>query len=241
MLARLTREGIPIRMRLTLKTRFNPEASAYNVIATLRGREHPERIVIMTAHLDTQIKTVGANDDASGISVLYRVAKRLSETGSSKTIRFCIFGGEEYGMYGSRHYENRLKETGELSNVEFVMCFDEVGRKKQTHRFRATDGWLRLKLEKALDELKAEERLGKGLIEDFPMRWVRRAFGSDHAAFVEDGVPAISIGGGGYDGYSHTGSSGDQDTPDGISPEIIAYKADVALRLLKYLGALEGR
>jgi hypothetical protein len=237
MLARLMLEGVPVRMKLILKTRFNPEASAYNVIATLRGRDHPERIIIMTAHLDTQINTVGANDDASGISVLFQIAKRLSETGSSKTIKFCIFGGEEYGMYGSRHYENRLKETGELSKVEFVMCFDEVGRKKQTHKFRATDEWLRLKLEKALKELKAKEHLGEGLIEEFPMRWVRRAFGSDHAPFVEDGVPAISIGGGGYDGYSHTGSSGDQDTLEGISLQVIAYKADIGLRLLKYMGA----
>ena len=238
MLASLRRKGIPIRMKLKLKTRFNPEAFAYNVIATLRGKEHPERIIIMTAHLDTQINTVGANDDASGISVLFQIAKRLSKTGASKTIKFCIFGGEEYGMYGSRHYENRLKETGELSNVEFVMCFDEVGRKKQTHRFRATDEWLKLKLEKTLEELKAEEHLGKDLIEEFPRRWVIRAFGSDHAAFVEDGVPAISIGGGGYNGYSHTGSSGDQDTLDGISPEIITYKADISLRLLEEMGAV---
>ncbi len=238
MLALLRREGTPIRMKLRLKAKFDPEASAYNVIATLRGREHPERIIIMTAHLDTQINTVGANDDASGISVLFRIAKRLSKTGTSKTIRFCIFGGEEYGMYGSRHYENRLKETGELSKVELVMCFDEVGREKQTHRFRATDEWLKLKLEKTLEDLKAEERLGRDLIEDFPRRWVIRAFGSDHAAFVEDGVPAISIGGGGYNGYSHTGSSGDQDTLDGISPQVIAYKADIGLRLLEEIGAI---
>lgn len=238
MLASFRREEIPVRMRLRLKAKFDPEAYAYNVIATLKGRKHPERIIIMTSHMDTQINTVGANDDASGISVLFRIAKRLSKVGTSKTIKFCVFGGEEYGMYGSRHYENRLKETGELSNVELVICFDEVGRKKQTHRFRATNEWLRLKLERTLEDLRAEERLGKDLIENFPMRWVIRAYGSDHAAFVEDGVPAISIGGGGYDGYSHTGSSGDQDTIDGISHEVIAYKADIALRLLEDVGAI---
>jgi len=238
MLASLRQEGVPVRMRLRLKAKFDPEAFSYNVIATLKGRKHPERIIIMTAHLDTQINTVGANDNAAGISVLFNIAKRLSRTGASKTVRFCIFGGEEYGMYGSRHYENRLKETGELSNVEYVICFDEVGRKDQTHRFRATNEWLEIKLKKTLEKLEAEKMLGKDLIEDFPRRWVIRAFGSDHAAFVEDGVPAISIGGGGYTGYSHTGSSGDQDTLDKVSSEIITYKADIGLHLLEELDAV---
>ena len=234
----LRQQNAPIRMRLKLKTKFDPEAVSYNVIATLRGTTDPERIIIITSHLDTQIDSVGANDDASGIAVLVRMAESLVKAKPAKTLRFCSFGGEEFGMYGSRYYEKRLKETGELKNVEFVLCFDEVGQEKQTHRFRATSEWLELKLRSVLEQLKAGERLGEGLIEPFPKRWVVRAFGSDHAAFVEEGVQAVSIGGGGHDGYSHTGSSGDQDTLEKVSSDIIKYKADIGLRILGEIGAL---
>jgi len=234
----LRQQDAPVRMRLKLKTKFDPEAVSYNVIGTLRGVTDPERIIIVTSHLDTQIGSVGANDDASGIAVLVRMAERLVKAKPAKTLKFCSFGGEEFGMYGSRYYEKRLKETGELKNVEFVLCFDEVGQEKQTHRFRATSEWLELKLRSVLKQLKAGERLGEGLIEPFPKRWMVRAFGSDHAAFVEEGVQAVSIGGGGHDGYSHTGSSGDQDTLEKVSSDIIKYKADIGLRILGEIGAL---
>jgi len=237
-LRELSQQKTPVRVRLKLKTKFDPQAVSYNVIGTLRGATDPERIVIVTSHLDTQIGSVGANDDASGIAVLVRMAESLVKAKPAKTVRFCSFGGEELGMYGSRYYEKRLKETGELKKVEFVLCFDEVGQEKQTHRFRATSEWLELKLRSVLEQLKAGERLGEGLIEPFPKRWVVRAFGSDHAAFVEEGVPAVSIGGGGHDGYSHTGSSGDQDTLEKVSSDIIKYKADIGLRILGEIGAL---
>jgi len=237
-LQELSQQKTPVRMRLKLKTKFDPQAVSHNVIGTLRGATDPERVIIVTSHLDTQIGSVGANDDASGIAVLVRMAESLVKAKPAKTVRFCSFGGEELGMYGSRYYEKRLKETGELKKVEFVLCFDEVGQEKQTHRFRATSEWLELKLRSVLEQLKAGERLGEGLIEPFPKRWVVRAFGSDHAAFVEEGVPAVSIGGGGHDGYSHTGSSGDQDTLEKVSPDIIKYKADIGLRILGEIGAL---
>ena len=65
-----------------------------------------------------------------------------------------------------------------------------------------------------------------------------RAFGSDHAAFVEEGIPAISIGGGGQSipPYSHSGSSGDRDTLDKVSPDIVEYKTDIGLKILGEIG-----
>lgn len=232
-LRRWTEERKPTYARLTMKARFNPDAVSTNLIAELRGRIHPERVVIVTSHHDTQLETRGANDDASGIAVELMLAKALTAKRPVKTVRFCVFGAEELGMYGSRHYVQRLKDTGELKNVEMVLCFDEVGQAKQPHRFRATNEWLLLKLQAALRSEKAEERLGTGLIEPFPMKHVVVGMGSDHAGFVEEGIPAISIGGGGLSGTSHTGTSGDLDTIDRISPEVISLKAAVGGRILQ--------
>jgi len=97
---------------------------------------------------------------------------------------------------------------------------------------------LLLKLRDVLDSFEASERLGEDLIEEFPKKWTLLAFHSDHAAFVEAGIPAISIGGGGNGDYvySHTGSSGDLDTLDKVSPKIIEYKTKIALKILKKMG-----
>jgi hypothetical protein len=232
------RKRTPVRMKLHLKTNFNPQAKSYNVIASIQGSKDPERIIVITSHIDTQVNSVGANDNASGIGVIYKIAKKLIEERPSKTVRFCVFGSEEVGLRGSRYYAKRLKETGELRKIEFVLCFDEVGQKEQYHRFRATNDWLLLKLRDVLDSFKATERLGKDLIEEFPKRWKLLAFHSDHAAFVEEGIPAISIGGGGNGDYfySATGSSGDLDTLDRISPEMIEYKSKIGLEILKKIG-----
>jgi Zn-dependent M28 family amino/carboxypeptidase len=228
----------PVRMKLYLKTEFNPHAKSYNVIASIRGSKDQERIIVITSHIDTQVDSVGANDDASGIGVIYKMAKKLIEQRPSKTVRFCVFGSEEVGLLGSRYYANRLKETGELKQVEFVLCFDEVGQEEQFHRFRATNDWLLLKLRNVLNSFKATEKLGEDIIEEFPKKWKLLAFHSDHAAFVEAGIPAISIGGGGNGDYlySHTGSSGDLDTLDRVSPKIIEYKTKIALEILKKVG-----
>jgi len=225
----------PVRMKLHLKTNFNPQAKSYNVIASIQGSKDPERVIIITSHIDTQVNSVGANDDASGIGVIYKMAEKLIKERPSKTIRFCVFGSEEVGLRGSRYYVKRLKETAELKKIEFVLCFDEVGQERQYHKFRATNDWLLLKLRNVLDSLEATERLGENLIEEFPKKWTLLAFHSDHAAFVEAGIPAISIGGGGNGDYfySATGSSGDLDTIDRISPEMIEYKSKIGLEILK--------
>jgi hypothetical protein len=227
-----------VRMKLHLKTNFNPQAKSYNVIASIRGSKDPGRVIVITSHIDTQVDSVGANDDTSGIGVIYKMAEKLVEERPSKTVRFCVFGSEEVGLRGSRYYAKRLKETGELRKVEFVLCFDEVGQEEQYHRFRATNDWLLLKLRDILDSFDATKRLGEDIIEEFPMKWTLLAFHSDHAAFVEAGIPAISIGGGGNGDYfySATGSSGDLDTIDRISPEMVEYKSKIGLEILKKVG-----
>lgn len=232
-LSRWTEENKSIQAHLTMKAGFNPEAVSTNVIAELPGTTHPESVIIVTSHHDTQLETRGANDDASGIAVELVLAADLARARPAKTVRFCVFGVEELGMYGSRYYGQRLKETGGLRNVEMVLCLDEIGQAKQPHRFRATNEWLLLKLQAALRAEKAEERLGSGLIEQFPMKHVVVGMGSDHAGFVEEGIPAISIGGGGYSGTSHTGTSGDLDTIDRISPDVLSLKAAISDRILR--------
>src|SRR5579864_3664655 len=44
-----------------------PDANSYNVIADLKGSEHPEQIVVISGHLDSWDLGTGAIDDAAGV------------------------------------------------------------------------------------------------------------------------------------------------------------------------------
>ena len=42
-----------VRMHLTLTPQSLPDTTGYNVVADLKGSEHPEQIVIVSGHLDS--------------------------------------------------------------------------------------------------------------------------------------------------------------------------------------------
>ena len=62
----LVKQG-PVRMRLTLTPQLLPDVPGYNVIADLKGSEHPEEIVIISGHLDSWDLGTGAIDDGAGV------------------------------------------------------------------------------------------------------------------------------------------------------------------------------
>ena len=71
-------------------------------------------VVIAGAHHDTVYNGPGAIDDTSGSASIMEMARQISkvvnETGTpDRTIRFCTWGGEEEGLYGSRAYVNEMK------------------------------------------------------------------------------------------------------------------------------------
>jgi carboxypeptidase Q len=56
-------------MHLVLTPQALPDAVSYNVVADLKGSEHPEQIVIVSGHLDSWDLGTGAIDDAAGVAV----------------------------------------------------------------------------------------------------------------------------------------------------------------------------
>lgn len=89
-----------------------------NVEAEIKGTG-PE-VVIVCAHYDSVVGTVGANDNASGVAATLEIARILSakKPSLSKTVRFVVFGTEEPPYFsskdmGSYHYAARCKERGE--------------------------------------------------------------------------------------------------------------------------------
>ena len=78
LIAHLAAQG-NVRMHLTLTPQKLPDAIGYNVIADLKGSEHPEQIVVVSGHLDSWDLGTGAIDDAAGVAVAMETAELLQK------------------------------------------------------------------------------------------------------------------------------------------------------------------
>src|SRR5690606_39425246 len=67
-LVRLLQRG-PVRVRLALDCGWDGEYTSHNVIGEITGREAPQEVVLLGAHLDSWDLGTGAIDDASGIGI----------------------------------------------------------------------------------------------------------------------------------------------------------------------------
>ncbi len=106
LLAAQAASGKPVRFRLRLTTRVLPDEQSANVIAEVRGREKPEEIVLLGAHLDSWDLGQGALDDGAGCAIAVAAAKLIAELRERprRTVRVVLFANEEFGLSGARAY-----------------------------------------------------------------------------------------------------------------------------------------
>lgn len=105
LLTRLSRRG-PVRVRFTLTCRTLPDAESANVIGEIPGREKPEEIVLLGAHLDSWDLGTGALDDAAGCGIVIEAARQIGAlpTRPRRTLRVVLFANEENGLAGGKAY-----------------------------------------------------------------------------------------------------------------------------------------
>ena len=115
-LQRLADRRVPVRVKLMMEARTEPDAQSYNVVGEWRGRELPNEIVVVGGHIDSWDTGVGASDDGGGCVVTWE-ALRLMKTLNlrpRRTVRVVLFTNEENGTRGGTGY--RDAHTAELAN-----------------------------------------------------------------------------------------------------------------------------
>ena len=124
-MAHLAREG-KVRMHLVLTPQTLPDAVSYNVIADLKGSEHPEQIVISSGHLDSWDLGRGAIDDGAGVVIAMQTAQLLKQLHlrPKRTIRIIAWMNEENGTRGARAYAEDHK--ADLAN-HFAAIESDLG------------------------------------------------------------------------------------------------------------------
>ena len=179
------------------------ERRMVNVTAELPG--DTTDFIIISSHYDTkpfkEFRFVGANDGGSSTGELLELARVLAAGPRTHfTYRFVFFDGEEAfcrdwdecgkpgspdNTYGSRHYVERLKESGELKRLRALVLLDMMGYEKlEMGRDDMSTPWLAEVVWRAAREL--------GYTKQFADR-TEGVGGDDHEWFLKAGVPSLDI------------------------------------------------
>jgi len=120
LIRRLSDAGDDVRVRLNLGALQLPDAESANVIAELPGRELPEEIVLIGAHLDSWDVGHGAHDDGTGCVVVMETLRLLRKLGLEprRTIRAVLFTNEENGLRGATDYAERHADDHHVVAIE---------------------------------------------------------------------------------------------------------------------------
>ena len=105
LIAHLASQG-PVQLHLTLTPQTFPEIVSHNVVADLKGSEHPEQVVVVSGHLDSWDLGTGAIDDGEGVAVAMEAAHLIEELHlhPKRTIRVIAWMDEENGGRGHDAY-----------------------------------------------------------------------------------------------------------------------------------------
>jgi photosystem II stability/assembly factor-like uncharacterized protein len=100
-----------------------------NVIATKPGISNPNQQVIICGHYDSrseisQVTAPGADDNGSGTIGVIEAARLMANHQFERTIKFCLWSGEEQGLYGSAAYAEEAYHRGD--SIVGVFNFDMI-------------------------------------------------------------------------------------------------------------------
>ncbi len=160
-----------------------------NICAFLEGKEKSDTVIIFSAHYDhlggMGKKTFfpGANDNASGVSVLLNLVKHYAKNPPKYKTVFIFFAGEEAGLIGSKYFVDN--KTVDLTKVKFLVNLDLLGTGDDG--IMVVNGAILTKEFEVLTKINAEQHLVKEI------KKRGKAQNSDHYWFTEAGVHAFFI------------------------------------------------
>ena len=176
-------------MGIMFENKFIPKFTCQNLCGYIKGTQHPDSFIVLTAHYDhlgamgKKTYFPGANDNASGVSVLLNLAKYYKTHPSKYSIAFIFFSGEEAGLLGSKYYVEH--PVFPLSNIKFLTNLDLLGT--------GDDGIMVVNATVFKTQF---EKLNQLNVDHNYLKQIKqrgKAANSDHYWFAEKGVPSFFI------------------------------------------------
>ena len=167
-------------------------SKSYNVIGDLKGHRNGIRdLIIISAHLDSinkegeqESEAPGADDNASGSAGLLEIGRILAKLNSTHDLRLILFGGEEEGLVGSRHYVSTLSGS-ERSRIRAVLNMDMIATLNTDLPTVLLEG--ASLSQSIIDNLAANAFTYTSLKVESSLY----PFASDHVSFIDMRIPAV--------------------------------------------------
>ncbi len=196
------------------------KSTGLNVVA----RSSPDAAcdVIVGGHHDTVPAVPGATDNASGAAMTVELARAFAVDGLDKELCFATFGGEESGLHGSqaliKQFQAEKRVPRYMVNLDVVATgttIELIGDRELQSRAEAIGQKQGSPVNRSVDPANTS---------------------SDHASFLQAGIPAIFLAG---DDYSmiHT----PKDNVGVVIPKTVEQIGNLAFALIKELQAQVAR
>ena len=206
-----------------------------NVLVVVRGTDPvlAEEYLVVGAHMDHNGRSLdghlyaGADDNASGAAVVMEMARVIRQKKLKRSIVFACFGGEEQGLLGSRYFTLHPSVPAEkiVANVNLDMVGAGDGGVSISGRnyfLNLLDPWVRSHNDSVGKKLSLYR--GSGM------------FGSDHAYFVEQGIPAFYVSSTGDHPFYHQF----EDDPSTLNVQALQVVGERCVELLTVLADAPG-
>jgi Zn-dependent M28 family amino/carboxypeptidase len=127
----------PTRVRITLTCQTLANVQTANVTGEFVGKQAPNQILLLGAHLDSWDLATGAHDDGAGVAMVAEAARLISvyAPDTRRTIRVVLYANEENGLSGANAYATA--HSSELANHVMAYEADLGGDRVYGATFRA--------------------------------------------------------------------------------------------------------
>lgn len=167
----------------------NNKRHSKNIIAFKKGLNNKQ--IIIGAHYDST-NCNGADDNASGVSVILELAHRLNKITLPYNIKFIAFDAEEVGLFGSRYFVKNMSEEEKLNtllyiNIDSILSGDDL----YIYGDHGARGWFRDEILQISNNENIKIKTSPGLKGENSISILEgECFDySDHVYFRHEGIP----------------------------------------------------
>ena len=175
------------KVSLRVEAELNENFKSHNIVGNLKGVKNDSAIFI-TAHFDHlgQVNNTifhGANDNASGVSMLLQLAEYFTKNPTKHQLYFYAFTGEEAGLQGAMTAVENLPVPKE--KIKFLINLDILGTGDEG--IQVVNSKIYEREFNILNTINKKQNL----VEQIKLRG--EACNSDHCAFHLKGIPSFFI------------------------------------------------
>ncbi|XP_022169300.1 carboxypeptidase Q-like [Myzus persicae] len=184
LLNRMYNRGIKLEIFLKMDSKFFNNATSRNTVAEIQGTTDPDKIVLVSGHLDSWDVGQGAMDDGGGAFISWNSLVVLKNLGlrPKRTIRCLLWTAEEEGYIGAYAYLKGHKS--ELNKFNLVIESDEGTFQPYGIEFHGseTSACIMVEVAKLFDSINATS-----------MKSSKDNVGSDIEVFEDLNIPGLSL------------------------------------------------